>query len=149
MKYTITFIALFITQIIFGQSNIKTIDSLLNYLHEKGRINGNVLIAEKGMITYNKSFGLANESKKQKLNPNSIFDLASVTKQFTAIGIVILKEQGKLKYDDLISKYIPELSFYKGITIKHLLQHTGGLPDYMDLLETSFDKTKIATNDDI
>jgi CubicO group peptidase (beta-lactamase class C family) len=149
MKYTITFIALLITQIIFGQSNIKTIDSLLNDLHEKGRINGNVLIAEKGVITYNKSFGLANESTKQKLNPNSIFDLASVTKQFTAIGIVILKEQGKLKYDDLIYQYIPELSFYKGITIKHLLQHTGGLPDYMDLLETSFDKNKIATNDDI
>src|SRR5690606_4993737 len=128
---------------------IKTIDSLLNDLHEKGRINGNVLIAEKGVITYNKSFGLANEITKQKLNENSIFDLASVSKQFTAFGIVLLKEQGKLKYDDLISKYIPELSFYKGVTIKHLLQHTGGLPDYMDLLETSFDRTKIATNDDV
>ncbi len=149
MKYTVTFIALLIAQIIFGQSNIKTIDSLLNKLHEKGRINGNVLIAEKGVITYNKSFGLANENTKQKLDANSIFDLASVSKQFTALGIVLLKEQGKLNYDDLFSKYIPELSFYEGVTIKHLLQHTGGLPDYMELFETSFDKDKIATNDDV
>ncbi|MFM2386684.1 MAG: hypothetical protein RL660_1441 [Bacteroidota bacterium] len=149
MKYTITFIALLITQVVFGQSNIKTIDSLLNDLYEKGRINGNVHIAEKGVISYNKSFGLANESTKQKLNPNSIFDLASISKQFTAIGIVLLKEQGKLKYDDLVAKYIPELSFYKGITIRHLLQHTGGLPDYMELLETSFDKDEVATNEDL
>lgn len=149
MKYTITFVALLVTQIVLGQGNIQGIDSLLNNLYKKGRINGNVLIAEKGEITYNKSFGFANEKTQEKLNKNSIFDLASVTKQFTATGIVILKEQGKLKYDDPILKYIPELSFYQGVTIKHLLQHTGGLPDYMDLLEASFDKNKVATNEDI
>lgn len=147
MKYKFTLIAILVAQIVFGQGDIQSIDSLLNELHKKGRINGNVLIAENGYITYNKSFGLANEHTKEKLNENSIFDLASVTKQFTAVGIVLLKEQGKLKYEDLISNYIPELSFYEGVTIKHLLQHTGGLPDYMKLLEESFDKNKIATND--
>ncbi len=149
MKYKFTLMALLVAQIVSGQGNIQRIDSLLNNLHEKGRLNGNVLIAEKGVITYNHSFGLANERTKEKLTENSIFDLASVTKQFTAVGIVLLKEQGKLNYDDLISKYIPELSFYEGVTIKHLLQHTGGLPDYMKLLEASFDMDKIATNDDV
>lgn len=149
MKYALTLATLLVVQLIFGQSTIQTIDSLLNALYSKNRINGNVLIAEKGKITYNKSFGLANETTREKLNENSVFDLASVTKQFTAAGIVLLKEQGKLSYNDPLSKYIPELSFYKGVTIKHLLQHTGGLPDYMDLLEASFDKNKIAVNNDV
>ncbi|MCU0436339.1 MAG: beta-lactamase family protein [Raineya sp.] len=149
MKYKCILTALLITQMVFGQDKIKSIDSLLNTLYSKKRINGNVLIAEEGKIIYNKSFGLAHEISKQKLDKNSIFDLASVTKQFTATGIVILKEQGKLKYDDPVSKYIPELSFYEGVTIKHLLQHTGGLPDYMNLFEASFDSNKEATNEDV
>ncbi len=149
MKYRIIFVLVFAVHLLSGQNNIHHIDSLLNSLHAKGRINGNVLIADKGNIIYNKSFGVANESTRQELNENSVFDLCSVSKQFTAMGIMLLKERGKLKLDDPISKYIPELSFYKGITIRHLLHHTGGLPDYMEILEKSFDKTQIATNKDI
>lgn len=149
MKSIFTFIALLVAQIVLGQGDFRSIDSLLNNLYEKGRINGNVLIADKGKIVYNKSFGLANESTKENLNENSVFHLASVTKQFTAVSIALLKEQGKLNYEDHISNYIPELSFYEGVTIKHLLQHTGGLADYMKLFEKSFDSNKIATNNDI
>ena len=65
------------------------------------------------------------------------------------MAIVMLKEKGKLNYDDKMSKYIPELSNYKNITIRNLLNHTGGLPDYMELLDSLFDKRKIATNKDI
>lgn len=149
MKLKITISILLITQIAFGQERIQKIDSLLNAMYSNQSINGNILIAEKGNVIYKRSFGLANESTKEKLNDNSIFELASVSKQFTAMAIMILKEKGKLNIDDDFTKYIPELSYYKGITIKNLLNHTGGLPDYMTLMDTLFDKTKIATNKDI
>lgn len=136
-------------QLAFGQNRVAKIDSLLTSMYNNGKLNGNVLIAEKGEVIYKKSFGLANETTKEKLNENSIFELASVSKQFTAMAIVILKEKGKLNYDDEMSKFIPELSYYKGITIRNLLNHTGGLPDYMELMDTLFDKSKIATNKDI
>ncbi|GGE51854.1 hypothetical protein GCM10011413_17740 [Pedobacter psychrotolerans] len=111
--------------------------------------NGNVLIADKGKIIFEKSYGLANEKTEQKINNQTIFELASVSKQFTAMGIVLLEKQGKLNYDDNISKYIPELSFYGNISIKNLLNHTGGLPDYIEIFENKWDKTKFATNQDI
>ena len=131
------------------------IDSLMTQLFKEKKFNGNVLISENNKILYQKSFGLANEETKEALNSNSISELASVSKQFTAMGIAILKDQGKLKYDDKMSKYIPELSFYKDITIRNLLHHTSGLPDYMSLLdsllmnETWRKNVKIATNKDI
>jgi CubicO group peptidase (beta-lactamase class C family) len=125
------------------------LDTLFNHLYSSGKFNGNVLVAEKGNIIYQRSFGLANESTREKLTSNSIFELASVSKQFTATAIVILKEQGKLQYTDPIDKYIPELSLYHKVTIRNLLNHTCGLPDYMNLMDSVFDKHKIATNNDI
>jgi CubicO group peptidase (beta-lactamase class C family) len=149
MKLTITIALLLIGHLTFGQDRIQKIDSLLNSLYSKEKINGNFLIAEKGKVIYSRSFGLANETTKEKLNENSIFELASCSKQFTAMGIMTLKEKGKLNLDDDINKYLPELSFYKGITVRNLLNHTGGLPDYMQLMDSLFDKSKIATNKDI
>jgi CubicO group peptidase (beta-lactamase class C family) len=140
---------LLIGHLAFGQDRIQKIDSLLNSLYSKEKINGNFLIAEKGKVIYSHSFGLANETTKNKLNENSIFELASCSKQFTAMAIMILKEKGKLSLDDKITKYIPELSNYNGITIRNLLNHTGGLPDYMELMDSLFDKSKIANNKDI
>ena len=125
------------------------LDSLFTEFHEYEEFNGNVLIAENGKIIFQSSYGLANEESNEKLNIETVFELASVSKQFTAMGIVQLKKEGKLSYDDDISKFIPELSNYKGITIKNLLTHTGGLPDYMSLAEKEWDKSKIATNQDI
>ncbi|WP_417351419.1 serine hydrolase domain-containing protein [Flavobacterium alkalisoli] len=127
----------------------ETLDNYMNELFNKNAFNGNILVAEKGTIVYQKSFGLANEKTQEKLNLQTCFELASVSKQFTAMGIVQLQKKGKLSYDDKISKYIPELSFYNNVTILNLLTHTGGLPDYMDLMEKEWDKTKIATNDDV
>lgn len=131
--------------------NTKTaqLDTLFTELFEQGKFNGNVLIAEKGKVIFEKSFGLANEETKQKLNLETIFELASVSKQFTAMGIVQLKKENKLSYDDEISKYIPELANYKGITIHHLLVHTSGLADYMELANIHWNKSNIATNNDM
>ena len=145
MKSTIIMIILFIGQKAFGQDHISKIDSLLTTMYKNENLNGNILIAEKGKVIYKKSFGFTNDSTKE----NSIFELASLSKQFTAMAIVILKEKKKLNYDDKMSKYIPELSHYDNITIRHLLNHTSGLPDYMEIMDTVFDKSKIAINDDI
>jgi CubicO group peptidase (beta-lactamase class C family) len=149
MKLITLITTLLIGQVTFGQNKVQKIDSFLTSFYNSGNFNGNVLIAEKGEVIYKKSFGFSNESTKEKLNDNSIFELASVSKQFTATAIVILKEKGKLSYEDKVSKYIPELSKYSNITIRNLLNHTGGLPDYMEVMDSTFDKNKIATNKDI
>lgn len=133
----------------FAQNREAQFDSLFTHAHAAGQFNGNVLIAEKGTIIFEKSYGLANESTQEPLTAESVFELASVSKQFTAMGIVLLQKQGKLSYADPISKYLPELGFYGNITIRNLLNHTGGLPDYMDFFETHWDKQKFAVNSDI
>ncbi len=141
---------LFMASFTFGQeSKAELLDSLFTALHHKKMFNGNVLIAEKGTVIFEKSYGLADEEKKRPLNAQTIFELASVSKQFTAMGIVLLQKQGKLNYDDPLSKYIPELDFYGPISIRNLLIHTSGLPDYMELLDAHWDKTRFATNQDI
>ena len=106
-------------------------------------------MAEGGKIIFQNSYGIANETTNEKLNIETSFELASVSKQFTAMGIVQLQKEGKLFYDDLISKYVPELKDYEGITIKNLFIHTSGLPDYMGIMEEHWDKSKIATNEDV
>lgn len=131
------------------KTNADKLDSLFTKNYEDKIFNGNVLIAEKGKIIFQKSFGVADYETKRLLNNATIFELASVSKQFTAMGIVMLEKQGKLKYDDPISKFIPELSFYKNITVRNLLNHTSGLPDYIEIFSEKWDKSKFATNKDI
>jgi len=123
------------------------LDSLYSEMLKYGEFNGNVLIAENDTIILQKSYGIANRESNEPLIENSIFNLASVTKQFTATAIYLLVKEGKLSLDDEMSKYITELDFYNGIRINHLVHHTSGLPDYMRLLDEKGDKSKIATND--
>ncbi len=149
MKLSITFLLILVCQLSYSQDRIQKIDSLLNDLYAKEKINGNFLIAEKGEVIYSRSFGMANEETKEKLTEESVFELASTSKAFTAMAIVMLKEQGKLKLEDDITKYIPALSHYKGISVRNLLHHTGGLPDYMGLMDSVYDKSRIAVNNDI
>jgi CubicO group peptidase (beta-lactamase class C family) len=141
---------LFNCSILFAQkTKPQILDSLFTALASKNAFNGNVLIAEQGKVIFEKSYGLADETTKRALNAETIFELASVSKQFTAMGIFLLQKKGKLKLDDLVSKYIPEMAFYGPIKVRHLVHHTGGLPDYMEVFEEKWDKTKFATNQDI
>lgn len=112
--------------VVFSQN--ARIDSMLTSLHKEHLLNGNVLIAEKGKISYQKSFGYANVESKVENNPDTRFQLASIGKTFTAVAILQLKEKNKLKLDDPASKYLPAFPFEK-ITIRQLLSHTSGLPD--------------------
>jgi CubicO group peptidase (beta-lactamase class C family) len=119
------------------------IDSLIK---AQNNFSGILLIAENGKPAYHKAFGYREFADQSPLKTSDIFELASVSKQFTAMIIMMLKEKGLLNYDDLLEKYI-DLP-YKGITIRHLLTHTSGLPDYQDVMDKYWDKSKVAGNED-
>lgn len=106
----------------------------LSQANGRGQFNGNVLIVENGEVVYQGAFGTADAKVGKPLDLNSIFRLASVSKQFTAMAIMILKEEGKLSYDQNIKDFFPELP-YEGVTIRHLLHHTSGIPDYISLMD--------------
>lgn len=138
------------TTFIFGQSNYSRIDELISMLYNQQQFNGTILIAENGKITFKKSYGIANEETKKPIDENTIFELASVSKQFTAMGIVILKERGKLSYEDKLTKFFPALDEYKDVTVRNLLTHTSGLPDYINPTRLQLlDQNKINKNDDL
>jgi len=130
------------------QQKSSEIDSVLQYYHEDGILNGTVLVAENGKVIYINAFGYANFNTRDTLSVQSVFRLASVSKQFTAMCIMILNERGELSYEDNISKYLPELR-YKDVTIRHLLWHTGGLSEGDELWDKHWDKNILAGNNDV
>lgn len=108
-------------------------EQFLSHAHANGQFNGNALIFKEGKITFQGSFGISNIDPIDSLNQNSIFRLGSLSKQFTSMAIMKLKENGKLTYDQDVREFIPELP-YESITIRHLLNHVSGLPDHISLM---------------
>ena len=123
------------------------VDATINNLVAKNKFSGVVLIAEKGKIKYEKANGYIEYVNQTPLESSTIFELASVSKQFTAMTIMMLQEKGLLQYDELVEKYIDIP--YKNITIRQLLTHTSGLPDYQAIMDEHWDKSKVANNKDI
>ncbi|KQC29484.1 serine hydrolase domain-containing protein [Flagellimonas eckloniae] len=107
-------------------SRIEIIDEIFTSLHTEERFNGNILISEKGKVIYKKSFGYAHYENEVRLDQSSIFNIASVSKTFTAVSILMLEEKGMLGLGDKIENYFPNFP-YKKITIKNLLTHSSGL----------------------
>ena len=95
------------------------------------RFDGVVLVAEGGQTVYTKAVGMADRDQNIPNTMDTVFELGSITKQFTAVAIMQLVEQGKLKLDDTLDKYIPEYKYAKDITIHQLLNMTSGVPDYI------------------
>jgi len=131
-----------------AQGLYQKIDSVMSAVARRDQFAGAVLVVDKGVLVYQKAFGPAVLATGKALTVSSMFELASLTKQFTAMGIMILRERGKLDYQDELEKYFPALP-YKGVTIRHLLNHTSGLPDFKALFDEKWDKSKIADNDDV
>jgi CubicO group peptidase (beta-lactamase class C family) len=97
-----------------------------------------VLVIKDGQVVVKKGYGLASVEDKQPIEPDTAFLLCSLTKQFTAMAVMILAERGKLRYEDTLSSFFPEFPPYaQSITIRHLLQHTAGFPEYDDLFLAS------------
>ena len=92
-------------------------------------------VTRRGQIVYRGEFGMANLETATPIGPNTVFQAASIAKQFTAFAVLMLVRDGKLSLDDDIRKYIPELPDYRArITVRHLLTHTSGLRDFFEML---------------
>lgn len=152
MKNKLVFIAVLI---LFFQSNglaqtakIKLINDFVAAKQKYHNFNGNVLVAEKGRVIYKKSAGYADLRAKQPLTDGSVFNLASISKQFTAAAVMLAKERGLLSLDDSLAKYFPEIP-YERITIRQMLTHTSGLPEQNELMYKHWNSDAPVTNKDM
>ena len=127
---------------------IAKLDSVFSR-YELAGFSGSVLVACNGHELYTRNTGFANWETLRDIDENSIFQLASASKQFTAMSIMLLKKEGKIDIDGKLTDYIPELP-YSTITIRNLLNHTSGLPDYLGFLTSYWrDKMVNPTNEDV
>ena len=114
----------------------------------RDKFSGTVLIARAGQVVFCKGYGMANIELEVACTPKTKFRLGSITKQFTAMAILILQERGKLNVSDKVKKYIPDApKTWDEITIHHLLTHTSGIPNYTsfpDFLKTLPDRVTLA-----
>jgi CubicO group peptidase (beta-lactamase class C family) len=127
----------------------KEIDAFVEKLHRTRQFNGNVLVARKGKIIYERAIGWADYLHRDSLKINSVFELASVTKPFTATAILLLEEQGKLKLDQNVKEFFPDFP-YEGITIRLLLSHRSGMMNYVYFTDDIWkEKMKPMSNMDV
>lgn len=152
MKYTFACIALLVAQFIFGQEKQSAregkasstaftknteveVDAIFNQAYPVNSPGATVLIAKGDTILYRKAFGMANLELNVPMKPESVFQLASITKQFTSVSILMLQDQGKLSLKDPLSKYIADYPRGNEITLHHLLNHTSGIMSFTNLPE--------------
>ncbi len=115
------------------------LDELITTYMKEHHIPGLALaVVQEELICEMKGYGLANLEHDVLVTPDTVFELGSITKPFTAIAILHLVEQEKLSLDDKISSYLQDLpTSWSDITFRHLLTHTSGIPDYFAVIETS------------
>lgn len=113
---------------------VSAVDTMLANITSQSLFSGSVLIAQHGQVLLSNGYGLADRAQKTPNGPQTRFLIGSNTKQFTAAAILLLEVQGKLKVTDPICAYIPDCpTAWSVITIKELLTHTSGIPDYTGL----------------
>ena len=121
-----------------AQPRPHTIDSLLAPYAAPTSAGASVLVVHNGRIVFIKGYGSGNLERREAVTPATNFRLASLTKQFTATAVMLLIADHKLSYDDEVATLLPTLPpFAKGVTVRNLLNHTGGLPDYEDFVPDS------------
>ncbi|WP_298778563.1 serine hydrolase [uncultured Polaribacter sp.] len=119
-----------------AQSLESKIDKIVSNQFKSNETGVAALVAKDGKIIYRKAFGKANLELDVNMTPDNVFEVGSITKQFTAVSILILLEEGKLKLDDEITKFIPDYPTNGNkITIHHLLTHTSGIKSYTSMQE--------------
>ncbi len=112
------------------------VDSIFSAVTQERAPGLAVLVRKDGSTLFEKGYGVRDLRTKSKIDQHTNFRLASFTKQFTAMAIMLLVHDGKLHYDQTLTGIFPDFPPYgKNITIRNLLNHTGGLPDYEDLME--------------
>ena len=132
-KIFIILFSLALIQRSFAQdSTTKKLDELLQAYHDVGKFNGSALVAQHGKILLQKGYGFKNIKTGTLNDENTIYQIASITKQFTATVVLKLIELNKLALTDKLSKFYPSLPFGDSITIQNLLTHTSGITDHAE-----------------
>jgi CubicO group peptidase (beta-lactamase class C family) len=124
------------------------LDSTLRQLHSDGILNGEILITQGFRTIIHDYYGYSNFDSLTEFNAESIFEVASITKPITAYAIATLVSEHKINYTDTVAKLLPRFP-YENITIWHLLTHTSGLPDYLQVLYPVWDYNMVADNNDL
>ena len=125
------------------------LDKYFMQRYRQENFNGIVLIAHNGKPIYEQTFGYSDITTKDALTKNTPFELASISKTFTATAVLKLNEEGLLSLDEPVKLYFPDFP-YEAVTIRHLLTHRSGLPDYV-FMSNSFitDRTHYMSNEDV
>jgi len=114
------------------------VDSLFSVFAAPGVPGASVVVVQDGRVVLRRAFGLARLEPRTAATPRSDYRLASLTKQFTAMAVMILAEKHRLSFDDSVSRYLPSLpACARGVTIRHLLNHTSGIWAYEDFVPDS------------
>lgn len=133
-KYSYALLFLLVSTIVspvYSQELSQKIDDLIfTEIKDKDGPGGVFMVAKKDKIIYQTAFGKANLELEVPLTTDYVFQIGSMTKQFTAVAIMMLQELGKLNTNDVLSKYIPDFPAGDKITIHHLLTHTSGIKDF-------------------
>ncbi|SDI95303.1 serine hydrolase domain-containing protein [Chryseobacterium jejuense] len=130
----------FITAMFFSCKEKSEKEIVLDY-YKEGKFNGTVLIVKEGKIVCDTALGYKRFEDKSTVTKNTPFCVASITKPFTAVGIMLLQQGNLLSYDDKASQYIKDLPGYaQNVSIRQLLNHTSGLADYENILRVDKDK---------
>lgn len=114
----------------------RSIDEIINQVYKPGEPGAAVIVVKDGKVVHRKGYGMANLELGVPVEPDMIFRIGSITKQFTAVAILMLAEQGKLSLEDDLTKFLPDYPT-KGtkITVEHLLTHTSGIKSYTSIPE--------------
>jgi len=136
-----------------SDTEIKGLQGSINHFFTKNHFlnyfNGGILIAKNGTVVFEQYKGYSNPATRDSINAETPLQIASTSKTFTGIGILRLVQQGKLNLDDSLQKFFPGFP-YQGITVKMLLNHRSGLPEYLYYFEKhNWDRKVYATNNDV
>jgi CubicO group peptidase (beta-lactamase class C family) len=147
-KVKILFAAIICSQVVsgFGQDRFLRLDSVLTVLGREEMFHGQVLAIERNDVKFAEAYGVRAGGKRYSLDQP--IEIHSVTKMFTALAIMILAEDGKLKLEDPITKFFPSLP-YEGVTISHLLTHSSGLPLFFQTVFDNWPHDQLLTNSDL
>ena len=114
--------------------NAEKVDELLAPWTKGNTPGAAVIVIQNGKVLLKKGYGLADLETKRPITPDTAFRLASITKQFTAMAVMMLADQKKLSFEDSLSKFFPEFpSYARKVTIRQLLNHTAGFPEFEQL----------------
>ena len=125
------------------------LDTFFKKLHKFGGFNGSVLVAQYGKIIYKNAFGYSSFFRRDTNTTQTQFQLASVSKQFTAVAIMQLHEKGLINYDDPVYKHISNFPYDSSITIRSLLTHVSGIPNYVYCMDRIVDKRFPMSNEQV